>query len=611
MARVRTIPTETLVDERAYRQRRLQPGVARTAVELEEERARIPHPYANSKQFFTAAAQKFDYDDDQIKYLVEPTNVLEVNFRVEPENSEEAKRLARVVGREFTGWRIRFNPTGEPAKGGIRVTAPLDRDDILSLSEEMDGKLKVMGLTFGGGKGGFECKDWKELNKEEKYALMRAFIRGVHRELGPVIDVPAGDVGTTDSQMMDAIADESRKILQDYAKAALKGADVWRAGVRFQARGADEFIERNYGVKVKGDRKLLQRIAEEDRFAYFIAAPIVTAKTPPKGGLKIRDEATGRGTAICVMEAAKESYLRGTWTLSDEVTAAERGKIEESREFIARNTWELSTDEERARMDELYGILLKGKRVAVEGFGNAGQWAAVHLERMGARIIAVSDTSGVAVMEGGIPLAQMLAHKKADKPVTEFAGIRVIPPEQGRDIFKLDADIFIPAALAGSIREDGARALIETAARRKSDVIISEAANNPTTPEANRLFEQAQEGKPAVRRVPDILANALGVTTSIAECAYNYLGIKRAGIPLTAEYEAHIERTLSNLDSSRQILSVATPEITYEQWGRILDDRMRWSYNGARRMATEKGVDLAMGTWLTAVDRIVKGVPGG
>jgi glutamate dehydrogenase/leucine dehydrogenase len=603
-------------------------GDALGSMELMEATTNVPHPFKSSSAFFRAAAEKLGRGSEaDVDYLTKPTNVLEVKFRVEPEKPGEEKELAKVMGKEFTGWRIRFSPGGEVSKGGIRVKYPLSRDDVLSLSEEMNAKLKVMDLPFGGGKGGFESREWdkKEYNEKERYAIMRAYVRAIRKELGPNKDVPAGDMNTTDSHLMFAIADENRKMVQDYSKAALTGVSVWRAGSEFSAHDALPYLYENFGldiaVKRAGEggkdtysltingRRLLERIVKDNDLAYAIASPVVTAKPPKNGGLEIRDEATGRGSAICAMEAAKESYLKGTWKLSDEVSAEEKRRLESSREFLSQNTWELTSQSDRERMDSLYKIILKEKKVVVQGFGNSGQWPAVHLERMGCKIIGVSDTSSFIMDENGLPFQQVLAHKKSKKPLSSFEGVEHKTPDAGEE-FKIPADIIIPAATGGVIRMEEARAIQRNAQLKGSDIIISESANNPTTPEASRFFvEHSSESAPGVRRVPDILANALGVTASIAECASNYMTLLSLGIPLTPEYRRHIDRTFRNLDSSGRTLREGGGEITYEQWGKLLDDRMRYSYHGARDMAERQGVDLAEGTWLVSVKRILDTKP--
>ncbi len=147
------------------------------------------------------------------------------------------------------------------------------------------------------------------------------------------------------------------------------------------------------------------------------------------------------------------------------------------------------------------GMPLSGMRVAIQGFGNAGGIAAEILEKAGARVVAVSDRQGSVYNERGLDIAAVKQHKKAQGTVVGFAGAQRLGP---RDVLTVDCDVLIPAATEGQIT--GANAGQVTAQ------IVVEAANGPTTPEADRiLFEKG------VQVIPDILANAGGVTVSYFE----------------------------------------------------------------------------------------------
>lgn len=148
---------------------------------------------------------------------------------------------------------------------------------------------------------------------------------------------------------------------------------------------------------------------------------------------------------------------------------------------------------------------LDGARVVIQGFGNAGSIAAELFQEAGARIIAVSDSTGGIVNEEGLDVAAVAARKRQTGSVVGLANSRTIA---GDAILTLPCDILIPAALENQIRRDNAG---DVRAR-----FIVEAANGPTTPSADRvLFER---GIPVL---PDILANAGGVTVSYFEWIQN------------------------------------------------------------------------------------------
>jgi glutamate dehydrogenase/leucine dehydrogenase len=148
---------------------------------------------------------------------------------------------------------------------------------------------------------------------------------------------------------------------------------------------------------------------------------------------------------------------------------------------------------------------LRGARVAVQGFGNAGAIAAHLFREAGALIVAVSDSHGGIFQASGLDLETVAAHKAGGGTVVGQPGTRKISNDE---LLSLDCDILIPAALENQIRRDNAA---EVQAR-----LICEAANGPTTPAADRiLFER---GIPVL---PDILANSGGVCVSYYEWVQN------------------------------------------------------------------------------------------
>ncbi|MFM8689702.1 MAG: Glu/Leu/Phe/Val family dehydrogenase [Candidatus Limnocylindrus sp.] len=181
---------------------------------------------------------------------------------------------------------------------------------------------------------------------------------------------------------------------------------------------------------------------------------VVTGKPIALGGSKGRNEATARGAVICVREAASK-----------------------------------------------IGLNLKGATVVVQGYGNAGSIAAKLIADLGAKVIAVSDSSGGIHNPSGLDLAAVDAHKKKTGSVVGLAGAT---PVSNQAILEIPCDVLIPAALENQITA-------ENAAKIKTK-IVAEAANGPTTPEADEiLFANG------AMVIPDILCNAGGVTVSYFE----------------------------------------------------------------------------------------------
>lgn len=191
------------------------------------------------------------------------------------------------------------------------------------------------------------------------------------------------------------------------------------------------------------------------------APGVFTGKPLALGGSLGRTEATGRGTVITIREAARH-----------------------------------------------LGLSLEGARVAVQGFGNAGVFAARMLEAHGAIIVAVSDSRGGIVNPKGIPLNELRAHKQATGTVKGFPGAEAATQ---REVLTADCDILIPAALENQI--DGE---IAAAVRAR---IVAEAANGPTTPDGDQVL--ARRG---IFVIPDVVASAGGVTVSYFEWVQNKSG---------------------------------------------------------------------------------------
>jgi glutamate dehydrogenase/leucine dehydrogenase len=185
----------------------------------------------------------------------------------------------------------------------------------------------------------------------------------------------------------------------------------------------------------------------------------VTGKPISLGGSEGRSNSTARGCVFCVREAAKVA-----------------------------------------------NIPLKGATAAIQGFGNAGSWSAIFLSELGVKVLAVSDSKGGILSRGnGLDPRRVLEHKEKTGSVVGFNGTEEISNEE---LLELDVDILIPAALENAITAKNASKI-----RAR---IISEAANGPTTPEADKVLERNK-----VLLVPDILANAGGVAVSYLEWVQN------------------------------------------------------------------------------------------
>jgi glutamate dehydrogenase (NAD(P)+) len=190
----------------------------------------------------------------------------------------------------------------------------------------------------------------------------------------------------------------------------------------------------------------------------FVQPELITGKPLAIGGSLGRNEATGRGLSFTIREAAKKLKIN-----------------------------------------------MKTATVIVQGFGNAGQFAAQLVEEQGAKIIGASDSQGGVYNKNGIQIGALRRHKEKTGSVVGFSGTKSISNE---DLLEQDCTILIPAALESQLTKKNAGKI--------STKIIAEAANGPTTTEADETLY-----KNKILVIPDILANGGGVTVSYFEWLQN------------------------------------------------------------------------------------------
>ena len=368
------------------------------------------------------AAEFTKIDKEAIERLRHPKAVLQVSIPV---------RMDDGSLRIFQGFRVRHDDTRGPTKGGIRFHPGVSLDEVKALAFWMTCKCAVVGIPFGGGKGGV-IVDPKQLSRMELERLSRGFIGQVADFVGPETDIPAPDV-YTNAMIMGWMMDEYSKIHR-------------------------------------------QRIPA-----------VITGKPIPLGGSLGRDDATGRGAYYCIKELEK---------LKD---------------------WQ-PTD----------------IRVAVQGFGNAGQHVSRLLHADGYRIVAISDSRGGIYRAEGLDIPRAIKLKQEGQMIGGVYSERSVcdcpvcgdaeskckcttnDPATGEsisnaDLLELGVDILIPAALENQLTADNA-------SRIKAPMIV-EVANGPTTSAAEEILDKRNTFV-----VPDILANAGGVTVSYFEWAQNRAG---------------------------------------------------------------------------------------
>lgn len=190
---------------------------------------------------------------------------------------------------------------------------------------------------------------------------------------------------------------------------------------------------------------------------------------------------------------------------------------------------------------ERLGIDLPGRRAVIQGFGKVGGPLAFLLASAGMRVVAVGDVGGAVLNEGGLDPHELSGHVAATGSVAGFGGGDPIDPDE---LYAVPAEVFVPAALGGVLTPEVARVL---GAR-----VVVEAANGPTTPAAEPILESR-----GVVVVPDILANAGGVTASYFEWAQNRQGMAWDEDVLAGRLRSRMERAFADVWAEADRLGVS------------------------------------------------------
>src|SRR6266581_7752632 len=347
------------------------------------------NPFEAMMSRFDKAAELLDLEPGLYKVLRQAEKQVIVSIPVMMDNGQVDV---------YEGYRVLYNTSRGPAKGGIRFDMQVTLEEVKALAAWMTWKCAVVNIPFGGSKGGVKC-DPLSMSAAELEKLTRRYTSSIINLLGPDSDVPAPDVNTNERVM------------------------AW--------------VMDTYSMHVG-----------------HTTTAVVTGKPVELGGSLGRREATGRGCMIV------------------------------TREALAKQ-----------------GMSLKGARVAVQGFGNVGSVAADLMAKEGAVIVAVSDKSGAVHTPRGLDITDLLTWVRERRQLTGYPKADAIGKDQ---LLTVDCDVLVPAATENVITRKNAPHI--------KAKIICEGANGPTTAAADDILE-----KKGVFVIPDILANAGGVTVSYFE----------------------------------------------------------------------------------------------
>jgi len=342
-----------------------------------------------STRQFDRAAELLVLDPEFRTRLRAPRRSLVVNFPVRMDDGGTAS---------FTGYRVQHTLTMGPTKGGFRYQPDVSLGECAALAMWMTWKCALLGLPYGGAKGGVRCSP-AQLSDGERERMTRRYAAELLPIVGPDQDIPAPDIGTGEREMAWFMDTYSQQV----------------------------------GYSVPG---------------------VVTGKPLVLGGTPGRLEATGLGV-VYVLEAVCD-------------------RVE---------------------------LPIREARVAIQGFGNVGGVAARELHAIGARVVAISDAGGGVVRADGLDVAAL------DLWVAEHGSLASYPEAEHvgpADVLEVPCEVVIPAAVSRQITADNAG--------RLDCRLVIEAANGPMTVDAEEILL-----KRGITVVPDVLANAGGVTVSYFE----------------------------------------------------------------------------------------------
>jgi len=347
------------------------------------------NPFESMMERFNLAADLLNLDEGIYNFLKMPAKQVTISIPIQMDSGEI---------KVFEGYRVIHDDTLGPSKGGVRYAPDVTIDEVKALAAWMTWKCSILGLPFGGAKGGVKC-DPANLTPTELEKITRRYTASLISVFGPERDIPAPDMNTNE-QIMAWIMD-------------------------------------TYSMHME-----------------HTETAVVTGKPVILGGSLGRIEATGRGVMISALSAMKKM-----------------------------------------------NISPNNATVVVQGFGNVGSVSAKLLTEQGCKIVAISDISGGYYNPKGIDLKKAKEYLKAQKTLSGFPDAESVT---NAELLELPCDVLVPAAKEDQITAKNAGKL--------TCKLLVEGANGPTTADADPILNER-----GIMVVPDILANAGGVTVSYFE----------------------------------------------------------------------------------------------
>jgi glutamate dehydrogenase (NAD(P)+) len=403
-------------------------------------------------------------------------------------------------------WRAEHSVHKLPAKGGIRYAPNVHEDEVMALSALMTYKCALVDVPFGGAKGAVRIeKSQYSLAEVERITRRYTFELIARNFIGPGLDVPAPDYGTGPQEM------------------------AWIV-----------------------DTYMAMTPAQLD------AAACVTGKPLAQGGIRGRNEATGRGVYFGVREACNRA---------DDMAALH------------------------------LGTGLDGKKVVVQGLGNVGYHAANFLQKGGAIIVGLAEREGAIHDSRGLDLEQVVEHRRGTGSILNFPGATNLT--NTAEALELDCDILVPAALENQITAENAP--------RVCARIVAEAANGPVTADAAEVLLQK-----GILIIPDLYLNAGGVTVSYFEWVKNLSHVRfgRMGRRFEESSNTRILQAIEEVTGKRigtdRLGTIAAGASEADLVDSGLEDTMVSAYAEIREIARRNSTDLRSAAYINAIEKVAR-----
>jgi len=403
-------------------------------------------------------------------------------------------------------WRAEHSHHKLPTKGGIRYSLAVNEDEVAALATLMTLKCAIVDVPFGGAKGGIRI-DARKYSQDELERITRRYTYELVKKnfIGPGVDVPAPDFGSGPREM------------------------AW--------------IADTYSSLSSGDLNSLA---------------CVTGKPVAQGGIRGRNEATGRGVFFGIREAC-----------------------------------DLAEDMKALGLP----VGLAGKRIVIQGLGNVGYHAARFLSEAGAVLVGMAEYEGAIHDPNGLDLEAVKTHRRETGSILGFPGATDI--ENSLEALELDCDVLVPAALENQITSENAP--------RIRARIIAEAANGPLTYEADKILEER-----GILVIPDTFLNSGGVTVSYFEWVKNLSHVRFGRLQRRFD-ESSQRRLLQAMETASDHRFSADEMAHFSQGAKEVDlvnsgleETMISAYHEIREVQKEHSekATLRIAAFIDAIDKI-------